>query len=110
MIEETIHKALETYMRKGSVLSGFKAFRTQTVCDFFKEFVKCGIDDARYYELIYTMLTYRLNDNFPKGFAMSQYNGFEVLTKLPSEMQKQFKVFLFIKMTRIWNTGFAIPF
>ena len=95
VIEETVHTALEApaYMRKGSVLSGFKEFGKQAVCDFFKEFVKRCIDDARYYELLYTMMTYRLNDNFPLGFAMSQYNVFneEVLAKLPLEMQKQLK-------------------
>ena len=63
------------------------------ICDFFKEFVKRGMDDARYYELIYTMLTYQLNGRFPLGFAMSAYNEFndEVLAKLPSKIQKQLK-------------------
>ena len=101
VIEETVHTALEApaYMRRGNVLSGFKVFDKQAVCNFFKEFVKRGIDDARYYELIYTMLTYRFNDNFPLGFAMSRYNGFndEVLAKLPSEMQKQLKSYTFQK-------------
>ena len=99
LIEETIHTALEApaYMRRGNVLSGFKVFGKQAVCDFFKEFVKRGIDDARYYELIYTLLTYRFNDNFPLGFAMSQFNGFneEVLAKMPSGMQKQLKSYTF---------------
>ena len=51
------------------------------------------MDDARYYELIYTMLTHRLNDNFPLGFAMSEQDGFndKVLAKLPSKIQKQLK-------------------
>ena len=101
VIEETVHTALETpaYMRRKNVLSGFKVFGKQAVCDFFKEFVKRGIDDARYYELIYKMLTYRFNNNFPLGFAMSQYNGFneEVLARLPSEMQKQLKSYTFHK-------------
>ena len=99
LIEETVHRALEApaYMRRGNVLSGFKVFGKQAVCDFFKEFVKRGIDDARYYELIYTLLTYRFNDNFPLGFAMSQFNGFneEVLAKMPSGMQKQLKSYTF---------------
>ena len=99
LIEETIHTALEApaYMRRGNVLSGFKVFGKQAVCDFFKEFVKRGIDDARYYELIYTLLTYRFNDNFPLGFAISQFNGFneEVLAKMPSGMQKQLKSYTF---------------
>ena len=101
MIEETVHTALEApaYMRRGNVLSGFKVFGKQVVCDFFKEFVKRGIDDTRYYELIYTMLAYRFNNNFPLGFAMSRYNGFndQVLAKLPSEMQKQLKSYTFHK-------------
>ena len=101
MIEETVHTAFEApaYMRRGNVLSGFKVFGKQVVCDFFKEFVKRGIDDARYYELIYTMLAYRFNNNFPLGFAMSRYNGFndQVLAKLPSEMQKQLKSYTFHK-------------
>ena len=95
VIEETVHTALETpaYMRRGNVLSGFKVFGKQAVCDFFKEFVKRGIDDAGYYELIYTMLTYQINDNFPLGFAMSEQNGFndEILAELLSEMQKHLK-------------------
>ena len=99
LIEETVHTALETpaYMRRGNVLSGYKVFGKQAVCDFFKEFVKRGIDDARYYELIYTLLTYRFNDNFPLGFAMSRFNGFneEVLAKMPSGIQKQLKSYTF---------------
>ena len=80
-----------------SVLSGFKSFGRQAVCDFFKEFVKRGIDDARYYELIYTMLTHQLNGNFPLGFAMSEQDGFndKVLAKLPSKIQKQLKSYTF---------------
>ena len=101
VIEETVHTALEApvCMRKFDVLNAYQIFDKQAVCNFFKEFVKRGIDDARYYELIYTMLTYRFNDNFPLGFAMSRYNGFndEVLAKLPSEMQKQLKSYTFHK-------------
>ena len=80
-------------MRKFDVLNAFQTFGQQTVCSFFKEFVKRGIDDPRYYELIYTILTHRLNNNFPLGFAMSQQNGFndEVLAKLPSKIQNQLK-------------------
>ena len=95
VIEETVHTALETpvFCKERSVLSGFRGFGRQAVCDFFKEFVKRGMDDARYYELIYTMLTHRLNGNFPLGFAMSEQDGFndKVLAKLPSKIQKQLK-------------------
>ena len=74
VIEETVHTVLETrvYCKYESVLAGFRGFGRQAVCDFFKEFVKRGMDDARYYELIYTMLTHRLNGSFPLGFAMSK--------------------------------------
>ena len=101
VIEDTLHTALEApiYLKKYDVLNSFSVFNRRAVCDFFKEFVKRGIDDARYYELIYTMLTYRFNNNFPLGFAMCRYNGFneEVLAKLPSEMQKQLKSYTFHK-------------
>ena len=95
MIEETVHTVLETrvYCKYESVLTGFKSFEKQAVCDFFKEFVKRGKDYAHYYNLIYAMLTHRLNGSFPLGFAMSKYNGFndKVLAKLPSKIQKQLK-------------------
>ena len=100
MIEKTVHTTLETpvFCKERSVLSGFKHFGSQAVCNFFKEFVKRGIDDARYYELIYTMLTHRLHgDGFPLGFAMSEQDGFndKVLAKLPSKIQKQLKRYTF---------------
>ena len=99
VIEETVHTALETpvFCKQKSVLAGFKGFGRQAVCDFFKEFVKRGIDDARYYELIYTMLTHQLNGNFPLGFAMSEQDGFndKVLAKLPSKIQNQLKYYTF---------------
>ena len=101
VIEETVHTALKTslFLKEKSVLTGFKALEKQAVSNFFKEFVKCGIDDSRYFNLIYTMLTHRLNGSFPLGFAMSKYNGFneEVLAKLSSEMQKQLESSTFHK-------------
>ena len=101
MIEETVHTTLETpvFCMTRSALTGFNVFEKQAVCDFFKEFVKRGIDDARYYELIYTMLTHRLNSGIPVGFALSEQDEFndEVLAKLPSEMQKQLKSYTFHK-------------
>ena len=101
VIEETVHTVLETpvFCKERSVLSGFKGFGRQAVCDFFKEFVKRGMGDARYYELIYKMLTHRLNGSFPLGFAMSEQDGFndKVLAKLPSRIQKQLKSYTFHK-------------
>ena len=100
MIEETVHTVLKTpaFCMKRNVLTGFKTFGRQAVCDFFKEFVKCGIHDARYYELIYSMLTHRLcRDDFPLGFVMSKQDGFndKVLAKLPSRILKQLKSYTF---------------
>ena len=92
MIEKTVHTT------KRSVLIGFEPFRRQAVCDFFKEFVKRSIDDARYYELIYTMLTHGIHGNgFTLGFAMSEQDGFndKVLAKLPSKIQNQLKYYTF---------------
>ena len=101
VIEETVHTVLETpvFCKERSVLSGFKGFGRQAVCDFFKEFVKRGMGDARYYVLIYKMLTHRLNGSFPLGFAMSEQDGFndKVLAKLPSKIQKQLKSYTFHK-------------
>ena len=101
VIEKTVHTVLETpvFCKERSVLSGFKGFGRQAVCDFFKEFVKRGMGDARYYELIYKMLTHRLNGSFPLGFAMSEQDGFndKVLAKLPSKIQKQLKSYTFHK-------------
>ena len=99
VIEETVNTALEAPVYAGTydVLNGFSVFDIRAVCDFFKEFVKRGIDDARYYDLIYTMLTYRLNGGFPLGFEMGKKDEFndEVLAKLPSEMQKKLKSYTF---------------
>ena len=101
LIEETIHTALEApaYMRRGNVLSGFKVFGKQAVCDFFKEFVKRGIDDARYYELIYTLLRVGSMDLMKKYWL-----------KCLRGCRSNLKVIPFKKITRIWIAGFAIPF
>ena len=50
-------------------MAGFQ-YGAQVVCNFFKEFVKHGGNDARYYNLIYEMLTYQTvrNKSFPLGF------------------------------------------
>ena len=100
VIEETVHTVLKTpaFCMKRNVLTGFKTFGRQAVCDFFKEFVKRGIHDERYYELIYSMLTHRLcRDDFPLGFVMSKQDGFndEVLAKLPLKIQMQLKSYTF---------------
>ena len=64
LIEETAHAGLEwpTFMQKKSAFHALATLfdKRRVVCDFFKKFVKHGVKDARYYDLIYTMLTYRL--------------------------------------------------
>ena len=99
VIEETVHTAHETpeYMKKYDVLNSFSVYNRRDVCDFFKEFVKRGTDDARYYELIYTMLANRIKGSFPLGFEIGKGDGFndKVLAKLPLEMQKQLKSYTF---------------
>ena len=74
VIEETLYMDIEApvFSEKYSVLDGFQSFEEQSVWNFFKEFVKHGMDDARYYDLFYTMMTHRLNGSFPLGFAMSE--------------------------------------
>ena len=114
VIEETVHTALKTpaFMREFDVLNVFKTFDKQAVCNFFKEFVKRGIDYVRYYELIYTMLTYQIKDNFQLGFAMSEQNGFndKFWLNYLRRCRSNLKVIPFIKMTRMWIAGFAFPF
>ena len=73
-------------------LAGFQ-YGAQVVCNFFKEFVKHGGNDARYYNLIYEMLTYQTvrNKSFPLGFRARKGTGWEeeVFAKLPQEMQER---------------------
>ncbi len=94
-IEETVLLVLNTQMDiRNNALCSFRSRNgstVQKVCDFFKAFVKHGEKDARYYDLIYTMLTHRLRENgsFSLGFQMNYGKGFntEVLAKLPKAMQ-----------------------
>ena len=57
-------------------ITGFQ-FGAQVLCNFFKEFVKQGEKDARYYNLIYEMLTYQTvrNKSFPLGFRARRGTG-----------------------------------
>ena len=98
LIKETAHAGLELpvcMQRQGAFHALAVVFsKRRVVCDFFKEFVKHGVEDARYYDLIYTMLTYRLPiGSHPLGFQMSLEDGFndEVLAKLPPKMQEELK-------------------
>ena len=77
----------------------FKIENQQVVCDFFKEFIKHGINNARYFDLIYSMLTHRLGEGFPIGFEMGKTDRFneEVLAKLPLEIQKRLKSEIYVE-------------
>lgn len=80
----------------------------QGVCNFFKAFVKHGQEDARYYDLIYTMLTHQIakNKSFPLGFQMVLRDGFnkEVLAELPQEMQERLRRETFNYDDDGWNS------
>ena len=87
-----LHKKIGIISDNVFGIAGFQ-YGNQVVCNFFKEFVKQGENDARYYNLIYEMLTYQTvcNKSFPLGFRACKGTGWdeEVFAKLPSEMQKQ---------------------
>ena len=96
LIEEVartiLHKSMNYTGSNVFESTGFQ-YGNQVICDFFKEFVKYGEIDARYYNLIYEMLTYQTtrNKSFPLGYRARRGTGWneEVFAKLPSEMKKQ---------------------
>ena len=96
LIEEVVHTILHTGMDYTGMnifeSTGFQ-YGDQVICDFFKEFVKHAENDARYYNLIYEILTYQTtrNKSFPLGFRARRGTGWneEVFAKLPSEMQRR---------------------
>ena len=97
---EMIEKVVRNILQTSICLTDDNVFGTtgfqhgdQVICDFFKEFVKHGENDVRYYSLIYEMLTYQTvrNRSFPLGYRARRGTGWneEVFVKLPSEIQKQ---------------------
>ena len=61
---ELIERVAYTILHTGMDYTGMNIFEStgfqygdQVICDFFKEFVKHGENDVRYYNLIYEMLT-----------------------------------------------------
>ena len=74
--------------------TGF-AMGWQLVCDFLKAFIRHGKQDARYYDLVYMILTRqpRKDDSFPIGHCIKDCKGFKdgVLAEFPPEMQGQLK-------------------
>ena len=94
LINETVRVVLESEVSIGElgVLDFYKGFGKNSrrhLCNFFSALVKYGEKDVRYYDLIYTMLTFqrRYNTSIPLGFQMSspEFNE-QVLAKLPPKM------------------------
>ena len=92
IVRSILHKKIGIISDNVFGIAGFQ-YGNQVVCNFFKEFVKQGENDARCYNLIYEMLTYQTvcNKSFPLGFRARKDTGWdeEIFAKLPSEMQKQ---------------------
>ena len=95
-IEETVNLVLhENLTILDTNILEFTGFLKgwQPVCEFFKAFIKHGEHDARYYDLIYMILTHqpRKNDSFPIGHSVRNCEGFRdaVLVKFPPEMRER---------------------
>ena len=97
LIKETVSVVLESEVSVGekSVLDFYKGFEEnsrQHLCNFFGALVKYGEKDVRYYDLIYTMLTFQrpFRESFPLGFCMQCPEFAEqVLAKLPPKMREK---------------------
>ena len=97
LIEKVVHITLRTRVDdivSDNVFGMAGLFEgKQIICDFFKEFIKHGKNDDRYYNLIYEMLTYQTveDTSLPLGYQIRKCTGWdgEVFAKLPSEMQEQ---------------------
>ena len=96
LIEETVNLVLhENLTILDTNILEFTGFLKgwQPVCEFFKAFIKHGEHDARYYDLIYMILTHqpRKNDSFPIGHSVRNCEGFRdaVLVKFPPEMRER---------------------
>lgn len=97
LIEKVVHITLRTRVDdivSDNVFGMAGLFEgKQIICDFFKEFIKHGKNDDRYYNLIYEMLTYQTveDTSLPLGYQIRKCNGWEgeVFAKLPAEIQEQ---------------------
>ena len=97
LIEKVVHITLRTRVDdivSDNVFGMAGLFEgKQIICDFFKEFIKHGKNDDRYYNLIYEMLTYQTveDTSLPLGYQIRKYTGWEgeVFAKLPAEIQEQ---------------------
>ena len=97
LIEKVVHITLRTRVDdivSDNVFGMAGLFEgKQLICDFFKEFIKHGKNDDRYYNLIYEMLTYQTveDTSLPLGYQIRKCTGWEgeVFAKLPAEIQEQ---------------------
>ena len=97
LIEKVVHITLRTRVDdivSDNVFGMAGLFEgKQIICDFFKEFIKHGKNDDRYYNLIYEMLTYQTveDTSLPLGYQIRKCTGWEgeVFAKLPAEIQEQ---------------------
>ena len=75
LIERTVHVTLRANITlvKDNIfaLADFVGYQ-KAIYDFFRKFIKYGKLDARYYDLIYEMLTYQIRENqsFPLGYRI----------------------------------------
>ena len=99
LIEKVVHITLRTRVDdivSDNVFGMAGLFEgKQIICDFFKEFIKHGKNDDRYYNLIYEMLTYQTveDTSLPLGYQIRKCTGWEgeVFAKLPAEIQEQLR-------------------
>ena len=97
LIKETVSVVLKTKVSVGKqgileFYKGFKEDSRQHLCNFFGALVEYGEKDVRYYDLIYTMLTFQrpFRESFPLGFCMQCPEFAEqVLAKLPPKMREK---------------------
>ena len=99
LIEKTVHVTLraDITLIKDNIFQ-FACFCgcKKEVYDFFRKFIKYGKRDARYYDLIYEILTHQTkeNESFPLGYRIQEkcewFKG-EILSEFPPAMQEQLK-------------------
>ena len=100
LLKETVSVVLKTKVSVGKqgVLEFYKGFKEdsrQHLCNFFGALVEYGEKDVRYYDLIYTMLTFQRSycQSFPLGYRMEcpQFDD-QVLAKLPPKMREELEL------------------
>ena len=99
LIEKTVHVTLRANITLiNDNIFQFACFLTykKAMYDFFRKFIKYGKRDARYYDLIYEMLTHQTveNKSFPLGYRIPEECKWfkdEILSEFPPAMQEKLK-------------------